>query len=215
MPIWELIIPKDMRFFSQLEKGVISGTDLNDVHPEVLARYYGVNGPERRRRQGQTGAGHYDLDDDNNNGSDSSESSNDSESDSDSDSESESDTSGSDSDSGGLNEHLAADQERHIRHPPIPVPSGNSPFANGQFETLFRESLSEVQRRNIIPEGYGVTAAEWQGGSYGDAEDIALGRSGRKVSVALPRELWWRRAVRWAQGLEVLTQILMMQEDDT
>ncbi|KAL1948877.1 hypothetical protein VTO73DRAFT_10683 [Trametes versicolor] len=207
--------PLDMQFISQLEKGVISGTDFNDVHPEVLARYYGVNGPERRRRQGQTGAGHYDLDDDNT--SDSSESSNDSESDSDSNSESKSDTSGSnsDSDSDGLNGHLAADQERHIRHPPIPVPSANSPFANGQFEALFRESLSEVQKRNIVPDGYGVTAAEWQGGLYGDAEEIALGRSGRKVSVALPRELWWRRAIRWAQGLEVLTQILMMQEDDT
>lgn len=194
-----------MRFLSQLEKGVVSGADLNDIYPE---------GPERRNRQGQTGAGNYDIDDDDDDVGASSSDSNDSESESESESDSDSDSSdpSADEDSDGLDGHLAADQERHIRHPPIPVPSSNSPFTSGAFEALFRESLNEVQRKDIIPDGYGVTAAEWEGGSYGDAEEIALGRSGRQASVALPSKLWWRRAVRWAQGLEVLTQVLTMQD---
>lgn len=209
--LW-LTTTKDMRFLSQLEKGVVSGTDLNDIHPEILTRYYGVEGPERRNRQGQTGAGHYDIDDDDNDAGASSSDSSDDDSESDSDSDSESSDPSADEDSDGLDGHLAADQEWHIRHPPIPVPSSNSPFTSGAFEALFRASLDEVQRKDIIPDGYGVTAAEWEGGSYGDAEEIALGRSGRRVSVALPSKLWWRRAVRWAQGLEVLTQVLTMQD---
>lgn len=53
-----------MRFLAQLEQGVLDGDDLDDIHPDILSRYYGVEGPERRLHHGQTGAGHYDDDED-------------------------------------------------------------------------------------------------------------------------------------------------------
>ncbi len=196
---------QDMRFLSKLEHGVVSGDDLEDIHPDVISRYYGADSLEKRRGREQTGAGHYDINDSENIAPVD-------------DDESDNDSGGEDSDSGadeeGLDSHLAADQERHIRHAPIPVPSSESPFTSETFEQVFWTSLDEVLKKDIIPGGYGVTVPEWENGVYSDYEGISLGRSGRKVSVALPPQIWWRRAVRWAQGLEILTQVLMIQNGE-
>lgn len=171
----------------------------------MISRYYGADSLEKCRGRDFTGAGHYDVDDFEdtavNNGD-----------------EFDGDSGGDDSDSStnkeGLDSHLAADQERHIRHAPIPLPSSESPFTSEALEQVFWGSLNEVLKKDIIPGGYGVTASGWDQGVYGDYEGISLGRSGRKVSIALPPQIWWRQAVRWAQGLEILTQVLMIQNGE-
>lgn len=211
---------QDMRFLSKLEHGVVSGDDLEGIHPDVISRYYGTAGPEKRRGREQTGAGHYNVDDsDDAAAADDSESEGSSSTSDSSESESDSTFDSDDSDSSSasehdLDDHLAADQERHIRHAPIPVPSSKSPFTNTALEQVFWSSLNEVLEKDIVPGGYGLTEAEWEDGMYSDHECISLGRSGRKVSVALPPQIWWRRAVRWAQGLEILTHVLMIQNGE-
>ncbi|KAI0646013.1 hypothetical protein C8Q79DRAFT_1071722 [Trametes meyenii] len=222
--------PVDMRLLSRLEHGVLPvGDDLNDVDPKLLSRYYGVDGPERHRYHGQTGAGHSDT-----------------ESDADTDSEMhEHPISGSDRSTGNgsfspspepsdydnpstsaspdeleenrdLDGNLTADQQRHIRHPPIPVPSSGSPFRTKGFEDVMAACLHEVVTSGIVPDGYGVTEADRDlescRGENPDEEIIALGRGGRRVSILLPAEIWRRRAVLWAQGLDTMTQLLIVEE---
>ncbi|KAJ7704649.1 hypothetical protein B0H16DRAFT_1216535, partial [Mycena metata] len=54
----------------------------------------------------------------------------------------------------------------------------------------------------IIPLGLGVTETEWADGIYADAEVVKIGR--KEVEVTLPFQIWWPRAVVWAQGLELM-----------
>ncbi len=49
-----------MRLLSELQRGYLPGDNLEGVHQDLLHRYYGTEGPPRRRRAGQTGAGHSD-----------------------------------------------------------------------------------------------------------------------------------------------------------
>ncbi|KAH9886213.1 hypothetical protein C8Q73DRAFT_748968 [Cubamyces lactineus] len=228
--------PLDMRFLAHLERGVVAD-DLNDVHPDLISRYYGVEGPERQHRLGQTGAGHYSdpedddvdimdtgLDDISSSVSGSSANScvseveSSSEPDSDSGPNTSSPSAGTDADADvdamDIDGQLAFDQERHIRHPPIPVPLGDSPFSNADVEMTFTSCFEEVLDLNVIPEGYGVCPDEWNGRGYEETEYIRLGRGGRQVPTALPYDIWWERALRWAQGLETMTQLLMVQNGE-
>jgi hypothetical protein len=47
----------------QLNEGVYATDPMDDVHPDTIERYYGVEGAERVQRPGQTGAGHEEDDD--------------------------------------------------------------------------------------------------------------------------------------------------------
>lgn len=68
-------------------------------------------------------------------------------------------------------------------------------------------------RAGVVPEGYGLREAEWPAGGYGEHEFIALGRQQRKVTVDLPFTVWWPRAVAWVQGLEVMSRLLLAEDD--
>ena len=156
-----------MRFLAQLKQGFLpSGRDLNDVHPVLLSRYYGTEGNPRQRAPGQTGAGHYDtatstdledvagetVPDESNNSSD---------------------DDGSNDEDLELDEDLASDQQRHIRHPPTPVPGDESPFTDLELEELFLRCLETVRAQDIVPEQYGLTPEEWDADGYSEAEHIS------------------------------------------
>ncbi|TFK84420.1 hypothetical protein K466DRAFT_577313 [Polyporus arcularius HHB13444] len=173
--------PADMRLLSDLTQGYLPGDDLNDIHPNLLSRYYGAEGRKRRLGPGQTGAGHYEDD--------------------------------PSEDTEDLDDHVAADQQRHVRHAPIPVPSSNSPFSQ-ENEQIFVQCLHAARAEELVPEGYGLTEAEWGNVFYGDDEEISLGRSGKKAVVELPFSVWFRRAVEWAQALQIMSQLLMLQNGD-
>lgn len=111
-----------------------------------------------------------------------------------------------------LDRHLSADQEWHVRHPPIPVPQNNSPFTSEDTAIAFYSCLQEIQKQEIVPSHYGVSEEEWpEVGVYGTFERIQRGRNNRHIDVELPFSVWWPRAVKWAQGLELMN-ILLLQE---
>lgn len=91
---------------------------MDDVHPDVLNRYYGVHGSTKTRSSHMTGAGHPEdeLDD--------------SASESDSSEGSENDGDGSDREVEELENRIAGDQHVNIRHEPIKVASHRPPFSD-------------------------------------------------------------------------------------
>ena len=196
-----------MRLLSGLEQGLPVGDDLNDIHPDILSQYYGIEGAERRRKPGQTGAGHYDDDEDDEEPHNpegylsSSASSND-----------EIDTTSSDSTS--LHQGIAQDQDHHIRHPPVPVPKSRCPFQLDKTLQLFRRTLADVAQKGLVPQGYALRPSEWPSGGYGNEERMKLGRRGKQLKVVLPFDIWWQRAVRWAQGHEIMTTLLMIEAEE-
>ncbi|KAI0685882.1 hypothetical protein C8T65DRAFT_553327, partial [Cerioporus squamosus] len=181
----------DILFLSDLTQGFLPGNDFDNVDPDLLAEHYGTEGTPQCLCCGQTGAGLYD-----DNPSEEATSSSLS-----SEADSSSDPAASDSD-------LARDQEHHVHHPPIPVPNSNCPFSDKDLE-IFLATLLEVHEAGVIPEGYGLTEEEWPGEEYGDIEMLKRGRGGREDPVELPFAVWWPRAVEWAQGLELMSQMLM------
>ena len=109
---------------------------------------------------------------------------------------------------------IVAEQNIHIRHAAIDVPSTTSPFRTAQAFDIFRSALQETQERGIIPLGYRVAKDEWPGGSYPEIELITVGRGKREYAVELPFEVWWTRSVLWAQGLDIMTRICMMENGE-
>lgn len=166
-----------MRFLSETKHGLQE--DQPGVHPNVLNRYYGVDGPTRTRSSQDTGAGHPD------------------------------DEGTSDEASyQDLEDRIAGDQDPEVRHDPIDVPQHSSPFKSAETEKLFCVALRELQQQEFIPEEYGVAPAEWIGGVYPDTEMIPLGRAGREIPVKLPVTIWWPKAAAWAQGHALMFQLL-------
>lgn len=115
---------------------------------------------------------------------------------------------------GELDQLLSADQNRHIRHEAIPVPPGDHPFHSMATLEAFLTALSTVRAAKVVPANYGLLEAEWPACTYGDAEFIRLGRGRRRISVQLPFLIWWPRAVEWAQGVEIMTELLMIENDE-
>ncbi|TDL30236.1 hypothetical protein BD410DRAFT_709365, partial [Rickenella mellea] len=108
-------------------------------------------------------------------------------------------------------EDIAADQNVHIRHDPIEVPEDACPPSLRSREEMarFRDILQELQRMEVVPSGLGVSEQEWGNDGYPDIEVIKSGRGGKELHVQLPFVIWWPRAVRWAQGLELMCRMTM------
>lgn len=154
------------------------------MHPNVLNQYYGAEGALVQRCAGQTGAGHSDDEDD---------------------------TIGDLNRVGGLASNIAQDQESDIRHEAVEVPMETCPF-DVDTELLFVAALREVQQHNPIPDGYHVSPNEWPSDGYPVQEHIKVRGGSKLVSVALPFELWWQRAVRWSQGLDLMVRFMVEEE---
>lgn len=182
-----MFILQDARWRSEQEHGVEE--DQPQVHANILDQYYGVDGHARRRRHGQTGAGHppdEDVDDGSERGGDS-----------------------DDSDGGGIEEMIADDQEEHIRHEALPVPTSASPFS-AVSEEIFLNTFEEMQRLDVVPEGYGLHPYEWDGMGYPVFETITVGVGGRKkIRIELPADIWWQRACAWVQGLQLMSTMIV------
>ena len=106
---------------------------------------------------------------------------------------------------------IAADQDRHIRHAAVNVPSIITPFNSAEAHEAFTLALQAAQDQGLIPVGYGVAEEEWTNGSYPEVEVIPVGHSAKDYEVQLPFSVWWPRAVRWVQGLDVMTRICMIE----
>ncbi|KAJ7177579.1 hypothetical protein C8R43DRAFT_872453 [Mycena crocata] len=106
----------------------------------------------------------------------------------------------------GVDDLIAADQTADVRHDAIDVPTHDSPF-NPQLEAVFFEALEAVKAANIIPGGFSLDLD-----NYPVRESIHLGRGGKRISVTLPVDIWWPRALVWAQGLDLMTRMLVEAE---
>ncbi|KAJ7731740.1 hypothetical protein B0H16DRAFT_1234859, partial [Mycena metata] len=101
-----------------------------------------------------------------------------------------------------LDAAIADEQDHHVRHDPIDVIENRCPFHSEEAKTIFSSAVQEVQSAGIIPQYLGVAEAEWDGQPYGETETVKIGR--KDVEIQLPFEIWWPRAVAWAQGLEIM-----------
>lgn len=110
-----------------------------------------------------------------------------------------------------IDELIADDQARDVRHAAVEVPEHYSPF-DAETEAIFFQTLEELEANEYIPDGYGLTPEELGDEGYPTCESIHLGRGGKKISVILPVDMWWPRALRWAQGLDLMTRILVQIE---
>lgn len=104
---------------------------------------------------------------------------------------------------------IAGDQGHNIRHEAIDVVEDECPFSSQEANTIFSAALQEVQFAGIIPENLGVAEVDWEDRFYGETETVKIGR--KDVEIVLPFEIWWPRAVVWAQGLEIMVRIQMAE----
>jgi hypothetical protein len=102
---------------------------------------------------------------------------------------------------------IIADQAAaNVLHKSINVPDNRCPFDEGP-RNVFLALLGEIQAQNIIPEGYAVMEQEWAHGFYPNREAINIGRGRKETDIVLPFDVWWPRAVSWAQGLDLLLHL--------
>ncbi|KAJ7936942.1 hypothetical protein B0H13DRAFT_1589341, partial [Mycena leptocephala] len=177
--------PADLRFIGQLNDGVYPTDPMDDVHPDTINRYYGVDGTEQARRPGQTGAGHPDDEEDG----------------------------WVDEPNEYLTNAITADLANNIRHPAVKVARHSNSFRSAEGEATFRAALTEIIQRGIVPSGYGVLEEEWEERAYPVTEVINPGTRGQEIVVALPRDIWLPRAVLFAQGLDVMIRTLAFHGD--
>ena len=111
-----------------------------------------------------------------------------------------------------LDQAIAGDQDRHIRHEAIEVVDNQFPFNSVEGGDIFTGAFNEVRAEGIIPEQMGVAETEWEDGVYGEIELVKVGR--KEAEVVLPFEIWWPRAVAWAQGLEIMTKIQAVESGE-
>ncbi|KAJ7622974.1 hypothetical protein B0H17DRAFT_964108, partial [Mycena rosella] len=105
-----------------------------------------------------------------------------------------------------INDMIAADQTPDVSHEAIDVPTHNSPF-NSALEAIFFEALEVIKARNIIPDGFDLDLNR-----YPVRESIHLGCGGKRISVVLPIDIWWPRALLWAQGLDLMARMIVEAE---
>ncbi|KAH9853328.1 hypothetical protein C2E23DRAFT_729043 [Lenzites betulinus] len=197
-----------MRFLGKHTRGT-PADDYVDVHPSILSEHYGIDRPEHVLHHNQSGAGHSD--------DETSEAGEESTLHEDNDwmpepSEHSSPVESS-MDEASIDAQIAASQQRHIRHAPIPVPAAACPFRSPETLDIFWKCLRDVATTGIVPEHYRLRESEWPDGEYGKYAHIKLGQQGSTAVVDLPFAVWLPRAVLWAQGLEIMSRLLLAKED--
>ena len=166
--------------------------------PDTLQRYLGTYG-HVSHQIGSTGAGHPDDEDtDSDDQSDMSDCVNDALSESSREVE--------------LEEELARSQDKHIRHEAIKVPADRCPFDTEESQTVFVNALNAIRERGVVPANFGLLRSEWDADGYPEVEIIKFGRTGKELVVSLPLAIWWPRAVEWAQGLYVMSKVLIEKD---
>ncbi|KAJ6491342.1 hypothetical protein C8R47DRAFT_1176898 [Mycena vitilis] len=107
---------------------------------------------------------------------------------------------------------IAGDQDHHIRHEAIQVAETECPFSSAEATAIFLGALTEVQSADIIPCNFGVAEVEWESQFYPQSETVKVGR--KEVEITLPFDIWWPRAVTWAQGLEIMVRIQAAENNE-
>lgn len=102
-------------------------------------------------------------------------------------------------------EHIERDQAGNVHSEPISVPEANSPFVSVEDEQAFAAAVQELQAADYEPALFTATVAA----GYEPYQYIRYGRRGKKeLRVVLPHEIWYPRALLWAQALHVLSHLM-------
>jgi hypothetical protein len=105
-----------------------------------------------------------------------------------------------------LQDCIAEDQAKNIRHPAVKVARHANPFKVQADEDQFFAVLNQVRTHHLIPQDYGVLEHEWDNRTYPVMETINPGTRGKEIVVELPKAIWLPRAVLFAQGLDVMAR---------
>jgi hypothetical protein len=101
-----------------------------------------------------------------------------------------------------VKDKISEDLMGHVHHDAVAVPQDKAPFESPQSVGIFQEALTGVLDSEVVPAGYGLREEEWGNGIYPTSELIKVAR--KEVEISLPFEIWYPRAVKWAQGLQVM-----------
>ncbi|KAI6154714.1 hypothetical protein BKA82DRAFT_3969289 [Pisolithus tinctorius] len=105
---------------------------------------------------------------------------------------------------------IARQQQVHVKHEAVRVPSLRNPFQNDEEELTFFRGLQEVVTQDITLENFGLTATEWSSDTYPLIETIHIGHCTRKeVDISLADAIWYSQACLWCQALSTLSFYLM------
>jgi hypothetical protein len=108
-----------------------------------------------------------------------------------------------------LRSQLADEREKHVRHPPVPIPQQQCPFTSTEELALFLEAFQIAEQDGFVPAGYGVLEDEWEEGSYPGEQYIGSDRKlNPSLFIPLPPDIWFPRAVGWAVALHVMNAAL-------
>lgn len=187
-----------MRYIGETTEGVYVEDPMEAIHPDIINRYYGVEGAEVERDAWQTGAGHTSEDDQSDDESSPAD-----------EYELESDDART-----NLENRVAGDLEHNIRHEPIQVAKHQNLFRSDGQEAEFFTILEMVVADGLIPEDHGVQPSEWDDGVYPELEVIKPGTRGKAIDVVLTRDIWLPRAIQWTQALDLMSRLLIDGEQD-
>lgn len=112
-----------------------------------------------------------------------------------------------------LERMIAENQEDHIRHRAVKPPRSSVPFSPSLLSSVFIPALEQASESGIVPTGFNLSPAEISShfgphATYPDQEVIEIGARRRPIVMQLPLDIWYPRAVQWAQGLSVMNAIL-------
>ncbi|KZP04047.1 hypothetical protein FIBSPDRAFT_752144 [Athelia psychrophila] len=106
-------------------------------------------------------------------------------------------------------DHVAADQQVHIRHEAIEVPIYGNPFMDEATEDGFWRLLAQMVEGDVVPEDVGLHPHEWDDGQYPLFEVLRVGSRGTKeVQISLEEVVWQQRAKLWGQAMTALEVVL-------
>ena len=102
--------------------------------------------------------------------------------------------------------YVADQQQQHVHHEAVRVPSHRNPFGDVEKEVQFFNVLHRVITEDVTPDHVGLTPEEWGSDHYPAYETIRLGHRGSKeLRVSLAEPIWYYRARLWCQALMSLS----------
>jgi hypothetical protein len=196
-----------------VEHGIVEHPTEDWEHdpPNLLQRYLGVNGNHETRQY--SGAGHAPSDHDsdtstiNTHGSDSADELSmviEDAIESDDTDSSTGDDSGNDTASSG-GPPIPHRVREQVYHRPVGTPRIHNPFNDLDIELKFHRALRHATEHGQLPRGWGLRKSDANYHPMPADVEIAVGRRrNNKHLVTLPHNIWWPRAVLWAQALYAL-----------
>ncbi|KAL4066833.1 hypothetical protein J3A83DRAFT_4097864 [Scleroderma citrinum] len=105
---------------------------------------------------------------------------------------------------------IARQQQEHVNHQAVHVPSHRNPFRSNEEEAIFFTRFHEVVTQDITPDNFRLTPTEWGSEQYLMLETIHIGHCAAKdVNISLADPIWYSRAHLWCQALSALSFYLL------